>query len=398
MSRIAQVTNFVGPYSGGIRTVLANLATGYEAAGHEVLQIVPGPRRRLTQHDWGERLELPGRALPGTGYSVLTARAVCAALPTDVDRLEVHDRTTLRGLGNFARHAGIPALVVSHERLDRLVEQWTHRPLPSRLMADASNRRLSADFDAVVCTTEWAAVEFRRLSVPNLRLVPLGVDHVRFTPHAAPSEGDRRRTDSGRARLAMAIRLSPEKRVDNRDRRARRAGPAGASPARLVPGWRRQGPQVSWNAALPGFRSCSWALRRRPPAPVRAAGQRRRGPRPRPGGDVRARGAGGDGERHPGGGAPRQRAGGAGRTRAAGGSPPGCGYGFADAVEHLLGRPADAASRSARAQALRFDWTRTVTGFLAVHGLARHDPVVPGVAPGVAAGVTAGVTAPPVAS
>ena len=76
----------------------------------------------------------------------------------------------------------------------------------------------------------------------------------------------------------------------------------------------------------------------------------------------------------------------------------GTGAAFADAVEHLLGRPADAASRSARAQALRFDWTRTVTGFLAVHGLARHDLVVPGVAPGVAAGVTAGVTAPPVAS
>ncbi len=44
--RIAQVANFVGPNSGGVKTVLDALGRGYVAAGHERLLVVPGRSTR----------------------------------------------------------------------------------------------------------------------------------------------------------------------------------------------------------------------------------------------------------------------------------------------------------------------------------------------------------------
>ncbi|MFL5517437.1 MAG: glycosyltransferase family 1 protein, partial [Gemmatimonadales bacterium] len=48
----------------------------------------------------------------------------------------------------------------------------------------------------------------------------------------------------------------------------------------------------------------------------------------------------------------------------------GDGASFADAVEVLLARPVDERRAAAVARAGQFEWTRTVAGFLAVHGLA----------------------------
>ena len=40
------------------------------------------------------------------------------------DRLEVSDRTTLAGLGDWAREAGIPSLMMLHERVDGVLRSW----------------------------------------------------------------------------------------------------------------------------------------------------------------------------------------------------------------------------------------------------------------------------------
>ncbi len=213
MSRIAQVANFVAPHSGGIRTVLGHLAAGYAAAGHEVLQIVPGARSAQVPTPWGCRQVLAGVSVPGTGYRVLRRSTVERTLAgSGVDRLEVHDRTTLRGLGGWARHHGVRSCVVSHERLDRLLMQWSHAGRTSRRVADLSNARLAAGFAAVVCTTTWAAAEFARLEVRNLHVVPLGVDLDRFRPGAPPQLPTT--VPPGTVVLAMVSRLSPEKRPD----------------------------------------------------------------------------------------------------------------------------------------------------------------------------------------
>jgi alpha-1,6-mannosyltransferase len=147
--------------------------------------------------------------VPGTGYRLITQPARVRAVLEDLepDVLEVHDRTTLRGLGAWANSHGVAALVVSHERLDRWLQQWLPGLLPLRRFADRTNATLMSTFDTVVCTTAWAGEEFTRLGARNLRLVPLGVDLAGFRPRLSPVSREV-------TRLAMVSRLSREKRPD----------------------------------------------------------------------------------------------------------------------------------------------------------------------------------------
>ena len=209
MSRIVQVANFVTPTSGGLRTCLHHLATGYAAHGHEVVQVVPGERDHVEQMSWGTRVSVESTPLLGTGYRVVTQvrRLERRLAGLEPDRLEVHDRTTLRGLGSWAGRQGVPSLVVSHERLDVWLKQWLPRRASLARAADKSNAALASSFDQVVCTTAWAAEEFTRLGARNLHQVPLGVDLDGFPPRLHATGHDE-------LLLVMASRLSREKRPD----------------------------------------------------------------------------------------------------------------------------------------------------------------------------------------
>lgn len=183
MTRIVQLANVLTPTPGGLPTVLAHLAQGYADAGHTVVQVLPGAVDGVLQRPWGWQVWLRAPQVPGTGYRLLTdvrrvMRTVAAHQP---DRLEVHDQTTLRSLGPWARRAGVPSLVVSHERVDRLLRQWLPAQLPLDRAADRLNAGLAADFDAIACTTSWAASGFDRLGLP-VHQVPLGVDLEMFRP------------------------------------------------------------------------------------------------------------------------------------------------------------------------------------------------------------------------
>lgn len=215
MTRIVQCANFVGPRSGGLAAALRRLAEGYAAAGHEVVQVLPGRSDREEETPWGRVVRVRAPELPGTGCRVVlepwrVARVLERLAP---DRLEVHDRLTLRGLGTWARRHGVPSLVVSHERLDRVLGQWAPgfvRASALQAAADRSNRALAAAFDAVVCTTAWAAAEFERVGVTPSR-VPLGVDLDRFGPWARSEELRRCLAPRGEALLLSVTRLSREK-------------------------------------------------------------------------------------------------------------------------------------------------------------------------------------------
>ncbi|MBY4127264.1 glycosyltransferase [Rhodococcus fascians] len=214
--RIVQVANFYGPRSGGVRTAVDQLGSGYVAAGHEVTLIVPGAR-------WSEellptgvvRIEVPGPQIPGTGgYRVADPRrvsAVVGGLTPDV--IEVSDRLTLRGMGRWAARRDIRSVMISHERLDRILAQTM--PMQwARRCADAANLRTAEQYDAVVCTTEFAQQEFARLGVGNVYRVPLGVDLDLFHPrrrhlgHRSHWLGDADRL------LVHCGRLSVEKHVE----------------------------------------------------------------------------------------------------------------------------------------------------------------------------------------
>ncbi len=201
--RIVRLANFITPCSGGLRTVLRELGTGYAAAGHEPVLVMPGAADQDEQTPQGRVITLRGPLLPlPGGYRLLLSRRrvsgiLEALLP---DRLEVSDRTTLRWTGRWARRHGVPAVMVSHESVAGLLSlplrtgrnESSGVPQPgraerlvsavARALADSLNARTARDFTQVVCTTRWAAAEFERLGVPNLRRVPLGVDLELFSP------------------------------------------------------------------------------------------------------------------------------------------------------------------------------------------------------------------------
>lgn len=222
MTRIVQIANFVAPHSGGIRTVLDHLAAGYADHGHEVIQVVPGTSDHAVATPWGRRIIVRGWPLPRTGYRLLNPAVVTRTLAElRPGRVEVHDRTTLRRVGLWAQRRDVPAVVVSHERLDRVTAQW----MPARLSgrpavtsgvqraAARSNVALATGFDTVVCTTHWAAAEFAAAGV-HVHIVPLGVDTSRFSPLAADQDLRTRLTPNGELLLVTASRLSREKRPD----------------------------------------------------------------------------------------------------------------------------------------------------------------------------------------
>jgi alpha-1,6-mannosyltransferase len=214
---VVRVANFVMPRSGGLRTALSALGQGYLEAGHEPILIRPGTVAGDEVTEQGRIITLPGVPAPGTGgYRVLLGRRRLTELLDDLapDRLEASDRFTLRWTGRWAAERGVRSVMVSHESLTGLLEV---AGLPSRLgrdVADRFNRRTARAFDTVVCTTGWAAREFRRIGVTNLAVAPLGVDLDLFNPGAFDATLRERYATDEQVLLVHCGRLSPEKRPD----------------------------------------------------------------------------------------------------------------------------------------------------------------------------------------
>jgi alpha-1,6-mannosyltransferase len=215
--RIVRLANFVAPCSGGLRTALRELGAGYLAAGHEPVLVIPGPEPGRRHTEQGLVITVPGPSVPGTGgYRVITARRMLRRLLDELgpDRLEVSDRTTLRWTGAWARARGVRSMMVSHDSVAGLANMFAPRCLPRQRLADLLNRDTAASFDVVVCTTGWAAAEFRRLGAANLVQVPLGVDLARFHPARRDESLRGQLAPHGRPLLVHCSRLSPEKRPE----------------------------------------------------------------------------------------------------------------------------------------------------------------------------------------
>jgi alpha-1,6-mannosyltransferase len=213
--RIVRLANFVTPRSGGLRTALRNLGEGYQRAGHESVLIVPGQQSADDITEQGRVITLPSAPLPRTGgYRVLAGRRELTRLLDDLepDRIEVSDRSTLRWTGSWARQRGVGSMMVSHESLAGLLGVWG---MPAReRLADRLNRHTAEAYDQIVCTTAFAAAEFRRLGVPNLVEVPLGVDLDEFHPSRADATVRSRYARPDELLVVYCSRLSADKRPE----------------------------------------------------------------------------------------------------------------------------------------------------------------------------------------
>lgn len=206
--RIVQLANFYGASSGGLRTALDSLASGYSALGHDVVRIVPGERERVIEAGSATVIELPSLPIGRTGYRVVhQGRAVSEWLKRLApDSIEVSDKTTMLAPAAAARSAGVRTVLISHERLDSILRQRVPRGVPVAPLTDVWNRRILSRVDAVVCCSSYAAKEWVRIGASGTYRVPLGVDLEVFTPTAtgASQAGDG-------CRLVMVGRLSKEK-------------------------------------------------------------------------------------------------------------------------------------------------------------------------------------------
>ncbi len=188
--RIAQLANFVGPASGGMKTAVQALAAGYVAAGAERLLVMPGPRDEREVTPYGEVVRLRAPRVGGGYRLILEPWRVIDVLerfgPTSI---EMSDKSTLLPVTGWARRNRVGSLLFSHERLDAMIALRTGWETGVQAPVAVLNRVLVRRFDAVVVTSGFAESEFAPLAVPArtpLHRVPLGVDLETFHPGGAP--------------------------------------------------------------------------------------------------------------------------------------------------------------------------------------------------------------------
>ena len=205
--RIAQLANFVGPASGGMRTALRALGAGYVDAGCRRLIVVPGPEDARTSGPQGDVVQLRAPRVGG-GYRLIVEpwRVIEVLEEWGPTSIELSDKSTLLPVARWARRSGVGSVLLSHERLDDMLALRTGLDATSKVSAGLLNRLLVRSVDTVVVTSAYARDEFSAVAAaagcPVVR-VPLGVDLATFRPH--------RRPQADELRLVHAGRLSREK-------------------------------------------------------------------------------------------------------------------------------------------------------------------------------------------
>ncbi|GLW30728.1 glycosyltransferase [Actinoplanes regularis] len=376
--RIVRLANFVTVHTGGLRTTLRELGKGYQDAGHEAVLIVPGRGFKDQQTSQGRVITLPSAPIPRTGgYRVLAGRRELIKLldSLEPDRIEVSDRTTLRWTGNWARQRGVRSMMVSHESLAGLLGVWG---MPKRdALADRLNRRTAEAFDTIVSTTGFAAAEFRRLGVPNLVEVPLGVDLEVFHPGREDASVRSRYARADELLVVFASRLSaakrPELAVDTVAVLRNNKVPA----VLVVAGDGTRRTALAYRAARLPVRFAGHIADRKAVAALLASADVVVAPGPVETFGLSALEALACGtpvvvDEHS---ALPEVIGDAGIA------VPGTAEAFADAVSRLMERPREERRAMARARAERYGWSRAVEGFLNAHGVqpapALIRPAVP---------------------
>ncbi|MDQ3324830.1 MAG: glycosyltransferase [Actinomycetota bacterium] len=209
---IAQLANFVGPTSGGVKTALDALGRGYVEAGARRLLVLPGPVDEVVSDGANRVVQLRGPQVGG-GYRLVVEPWRVIELLTDFGptSLELSDKSTFVPLTSWARRRQLPSVLFSHERLDAMLtlrSGWVRSGWVRGVGHGVGllYRLLARQFDAIVTTSRYAAAEYPLATQAKVHHVPLGVDLDTFRPAVVRPP----RTD-GVLRLVHVGRLSREK-------------------------------------------------------------------------------------------------------------------------------------------------------------------------------------------
>ena len=241
--RIAQLANFIGPASGGMKTAVAALGEGYVAAGCRRLLVVPGPYDDRASTPAGDVVQLRAPRVGGGYRLIVEPWRVTDVLedwrPTSV---ELSDKLTLLPVARWARRNGVGSVLLSHERLSDMFAMRTGLDTTSKVSIALLNRVLVRSFDTVVVTSRYAEREFTRaadqVGCPVVR-VPLGVDLDTFRPgrrtRRRPADRSASPTSAGcRGRRA---RTSPSPPPSSCTAAAYPSGWTSTATARTAPSW-----------------------------------------------------------------------------------------------------------------------------------------------------------------
>ncbi|GAB2706010.1 glycosyltransferase family 1 protein [Nocardia thraciensis] len=356
------MANFYTPASGGLRTCVDEIGRGYRGAGHDRVLVVPGLADADEFTPAGRRITVRGPRFGTAGYHVLTARRTRPLLERlRPDVLECSDKLSMRWLAPWARRAGVPLVLFSHERIDAILRTRVPPGFPLATAADLANRRLANRVEHIVVTSDFARAEFTRIGARNVHRIPLGVDLGVFRPDENKSPAGH----SGPLRLILVSRLSREKHPERAIEALRLLRHNGMDAELTVAGDGPLGDDLQvLSRGLP-VRFAGHISDREVVAAMIATADIALCPSPAEtfGLAVLESLACGTPVIVPRDGAARELLGPPGSGIDCDGTP----QGIAAATRKLLSVPAEHRGRAARASAERFPWSRTVTGMLCLY-------------------------------
>ena len=209
--RIAQIANLYSPQSGGIKRFINELSQQYGNLGHHVTVILPAKTDTFQIRENVSIIQLKSPPLPFSGgYRIITRIKSVIELLKDFepDVVEISDRLTLLLVAKWCRKKSIMTVFFAHERLDGVLATFAPWLPFKALILNYWNKRTVRQFSHIVATTRYASEEILpiltagRQTGSDFHIVPLGVDHEKFSPSSQ---------NSPKTYMLACTRLSSEK-------------------------------------------------------------------------------------------------------------------------------------------------------------------------------------------
>jgi len=250
--RVLDITKFYAPGGGGVRTYLDAKIADFRTRDVRHTLVIPGPARRRTQRGNTTVYRIPGQSIPFTpGYRLLlSARSLREIIKRERPHvIEVGSPFFVPLVTRWASQGmGIPIVGFYHADLVRTyVDPYTRRLPPRfrdglRRVTRAYVRRVFSRFDRTIAAPPAVGRELSGFGVPNVRVIPLGVDLDLFHPaHRSEALRTRLRVPPEIPIALFAGRLCPEKGLEVL-LAAQARMPAGGRPHLLLVG---EGPSAS---------------------------------------------------------------------------------------------------------------------------------------------------------